>query len=250
MRREGLELPTKNITSVVDQVTLVLEDAILAGDLAPGTVLRQGQLAEELGVSRTPIREALRQLAARDLVSIEKNRGYRVNRPTKEELHDAWLIRAEVEALAAELAVERMSQAQLNRLGQAAKQFRELTTQLKHGDGHDAQTFAGEWLRANAEFHDVILEAAASSLLTRIATGLRRIFVGQPLWPSTAEIDALFQSNIVQHEQIHAAFAARDPQVRELVRNHVLESARMSELLVEEVDKQRKRLLPRARAVR
>lgn len=140
-----------------------------------------------------------------------------------------------------------MTTSELNRLGQAAEEFRELTTRLKHGELNDAPSFAGEWVRANAAFHDVILEVASSALLVRIASSLRRVFGEQPLWPATAEVDAMFDASIVQHEQILAAFAAREPRVRELVRTHALESARLSELLVDEVGKQRKRLLPPAR---
>ena len=65
-------------TTKADDIALVLEQAIVAGDIAPGTVLRQEQLSETYGVSRTPIREALRRLAALGLVSFEPNRGVRV----------------------------------------------------------------------------------------------------------------------------------------------------------------------------
>ena len=87
-----------------DDVALELEQAIVSGELAPGTVLRQEQLSARYGVSRTPIREALRRVAALGLVSFEPNRGVRVRTLTRAELREAFLIRAELESLATEIA--------------------------------------------------------------------------------------------------------------------------------------------------
>jgi len=61
-----------------DDLALALEEAIVSGEIAPGTVLRQEQLSEQYAVSRTPVREALRRLAALGLVSFVPNRGVRV----------------------------------------------------------------------------------------------------------------------------------------------------------------------------
>src|SRR5437588_13112491 len=87
-----------------DDIALVIEEAIVAGELEPGTVLRQEQLSEQFNVSRTPIREALRRLAALGLVSFVPNRGVRVRTITREELHEAFMVRAELDALATEAA--------------------------------------------------------------------------------------------------------------------------------------------------
>ena len=88
-------------TTKADDIALVIEEAIVAGELEPGTVLRQEQLSEQFNVSRTPIREALRRLAALGLVSFVPNRGVRVRTISREELHEAFMVRAELEALAA-----------------------------------------------------------------------------------------------------------------------------------------------------
>src|SRR5437764_11046252 len=92
-----------------DDIALVIEEAIVSGELAPGTVLRQEQLSEQFEVSRTPIREALRRLAALGLVSFVPNRGVRVRTISREELHEAFLVRAELEALATEVAATKMT---------------------------------------------------------------------------------------------------------------------------------------------
>src|SRR5438094_6449784 len=94
-------------TTKADDIALVIEEQIVSGELAPGTVLRQEQLSEQFQVSRTPVREALRRLAALGLVSFVPNRGVRVRTVARDELREAFLVRAELESLATELAAPR-----------------------------------------------------------------------------------------------------------------------------------------------
>ena len=95
------------LSTKADDIARVLEDEIVGGAIAPGTVLRQEQLSERFEVSRTPVREALRRLAALGLVSFEPNRGVRVRSISPDELREAHLVRAELEALATEMATPR-----------------------------------------------------------------------------------------------------------------------------------------------
>src|SRR5207245_1868331 len=90
-----------------DDIVLAIEDAIATGELAPGALLRQEQLASDFRVSRTPVREALRLLEAKGLVSLVANRGARVRTLSREELRETFAVRAELEARAAELAATR-----------------------------------------------------------------------------------------------------------------------------------------------
>ena len=113
-----------------DDLALALEEAIVSGELAPGTVLRQEQLSEQFEVSRTPIREALRKLAALGLVSFEPNRGVRVRTISREDLYEAFLVRAELESLATEIATPKMSVAELADLEAAERRFSDVTHQL------------------------------------------------------------------------------------------------------------------------
>ena len=82
-----------------DEIALALEEAIVSGELAPGSVLRQEQVSAQYEVSRTPVREALRRLAALGLVSFEANRGFRVRTLSRAEMWEAFLLRAELESL-------------------------------------------------------------------------------------------------------------------------------------------------------
>ena len=85
---------------VTDWVCEEIRDAIIDLRLRPGEPLREATIATQLGVSKTPIREALRRLAALGLVSFVPNRGVRVRTISQEELHEAFMVRAELEALA------------------------------------------------------------------------------------------------------------------------------------------------------
>src|SRR5437868_11616975 len=106
-----------------DNIALVIEEAIVSGEHAPGTVIRQYQLSEQFNVSRTPVREALRRLAALGLVSFVPNRGVRVRTISRDELHEAFMVRAELEGLATEVAAARMTAEDLAELEEAELQF-------------------------------------------------------------------------------------------------------------------------------
>src|SRR3954452_6231942 len=114
-----------------DELALELEQAIVRGELAPGQVLRQEELSERYGVSRTPVREALRRRAALGLVSFEPNRGVRVRTLSRDELREAFLVRAELESLATELAVPHFGAAERDELADAHDRYVDITSQMR-----------------------------------------------------------------------------------------------------------------------
>lgn len=221
-----------------DDIALVIEEAIVSGELAPGTVLRQEQLSEQFDVSRTPIREALRKLAALGLVSFEPNRGVRVRTISREELREAFLIRAELESLATEVAATRMTADALEELDEAQKRFHRLTEEMRSREpGRDRRALTADWVRANHAFHDVIFRVADLPLVEQLAKSARRTFSGPAVWaPGDQRIDELYARNDQQHRAIRAALAAGSPEgARSLAREHVLSSFRMLEEILEQV---------------
>ena len=224
-----------------DDIALVIEEAIVSGELEPGTVLRQEQLSERFGVSRTPIREALRRLAALGLVSFVPNRGVRVRTVSREELHEAFLVRAELESLATEIAATKMTEESLHELDAAAKRFSRLTQELRSREpGEERRTVMGDWVRANHAFHDVIYRVAESPLVEQLAKSARRTFSGPAVWaPGDHSIDSLYLHNDEQHKAIRGALAAGSPAgARQLAREHVLSSFEMLETILEQVGAQ------------
>jgi DNA-binding GntR family transcriptional regulator len=227
-----------SFSTKADEIALVLEDEIVSGAIEAGIVLRQEQLSERFGVSRTPIREALRRLAALGLVSFVPNRGVRVRTLSREELREAFLVRAELESLATELATPRMTADDLRRLDEAELRFSVLTLELraKARSGVEDNPLAIEWMKANYAFHDVIYAAAGSPYVERVAKGARRTFIGQITWVARAELDELYARNEEQHRAIREAIAAGSANgARVLAREHVLSSWRLLEAILEYV---------------
>jgi DNA-binding GntR family transcriptional regulator len=100
---------TRTSTTLAETIRLRLADDITAGRLAPGSVIDESALAERFGASRTPAREALRELASAGLVVIEPRRGARVASVTQEQLAEMFELMAETEAMCARLATFRMT---------------------------------------------------------------------------------------------------------------------------------------------
>ena len=234
-----------------DEIALKVEEAIVSGELPPGTVLRQEQLSERFAVSRTPVREALRRLAALGLVSFEPNRGVRVRTLSRAELREAFLVRAELESLATELAAPKMTDEDLEELEQAEAEFSRATQQLRASprDGDDRWRLTSDWVRANHGFHDVIYRVAAAPLIERLAKSARRSFSGHAVWaPGGSETDALYERNDREHRAIIAALRAGNAAgARTLAREHVLHSY---ELLIHVLEQRPQNGLPTVAAGR
>jgi DNA-binding GntR family transcriptional regulator len=217
-----------------DELAMTLEQAIVSGEIAPGTVLRQEQLSERYAVSRTPVREALRRLAALGLVSFEPNRGVRVRTLTRDELREAFLVRAELESLATEVATPRFTEVEVAQLEAAETRFAALTGELRaHRGGDGRGDLVTEWVRANHAFHDVIYSVARLPLVERLAKGAR--FSGSAVWApaDTSELDQLYDANEREHRAIIAAIrAGSSAGARSLAREHVLASGRLLERII------------------
>ncbi len=223
------------LSTKADEIALALEDAIISGELAPGSVLRQEQLSARFEVSRTPVREALRRLASTGLVSFVPNRGVRVRMISLDELRQAFLVRAELEALVTGLATPRMAQSALAELSAAGERFEELTEELLDRRRSEAERtrVTGDWVRANYRFHDVIYAAADVPLVEGIAKSARRTFLSRWI-PGGPEIDDLYRQNVAQHRAICDAIAARSADgARALAHEHVLHSGRLLQVILE-----------------
>ena len=146
-----------------DVVFNTLRRAILRGELKPGERLMEIQLANKLGVSRTPIREAIRKLELEGLVLMIPRRGAEVAEITEKNLRDVLEVRCALEELAVQLACDRMDAEGLVRLKEAAEKFREVL------DSDDITQIA----QADVLFHDVIYTATDNKRLIQLLNNLR-----------------------------------------------------------------------------
>ncbi len=221
-----------------DDIAVLIEEAIVSGELAPGSVLRQEQLSERFGVSRTPVREALRKLAALGLVSFEPNRGVRVRTLSHDDLREAFLVRAELEAVVSGAASARVTADDLVELEECEQRFARLTRELRsHEPGGGRRSLMADWMHANHAFHDVIYRAADMPYVESVAKAARRTLSGPAVWaPVDDELDALYLRNQAEHRAIRVALAARSAGgARELAREHVMHSFELLTTILEHV---------------
>ena len=192
--------------------TELIRNAIIEGRLEPGKRLKEEELARELGISRTPVREALLMLQAEDLVVATPNRGATVRVHDADDLHDLYELRALLEGHATRRAAERISQEAVTDLGESCDRF----DRLSHDD-------LPELVKENLFFHNTILELAASN---RLAAMVRKV-IELPLVYTSYRWYSPVQKQISAHyhRQIVNAFAATDPDRAELImKEHVLEA--------------------------
>ncbi|WP_042277262.1 GntR family transcriptional regulator [[Clostridium] dakarense] len=139
-----------------------LREAILEGKLKPGQRLMEVQLAEQLGVSRTPVREAIRKLELEGLVVMLPRKGAYVANMSLKDIIDVLEIRASLEGLAASLAAERINPDDIKKLEKISKEFEELTI------ASDVDTL----LKKDVEFHECIFKATNNKKLHQLINSL------------------------------------------------------------------------------
>lgn len=209
----SLEPVARNF-SLVDHVHGELRRAIIDAriyDEATDLRLDERGLAEQLGISRTPVREALARLAQEGLVEIQPRKGVFILRKTREEILDMITVWAALESMAARLASGRASDAEIGSLRLLAAGFGK----------DDARAHTDEYSEANIKFHQRILELGDCAMLKDIADGL---FVHVRAVRSRAmhESDRAGRS-VVDHLHIIEAIEARDGDLAsERVREHTM----------------------------
>lgn len=184
-----------------EQAYLELRGRILSGDLAPGTQLKEEELAAICGVSRTPVRDAIRRLETELFVRRTDSQRSFVAEWTMEDIEEVFTLRGMLEGYAVRRAAIRANKAQIARLRTINETLRDVL------DAPDLDVQA--YLAANAQFHSLILEIAASD---RLAALLGRL-VMQPVVQQTAmayDREQLARS-LLEHSEITAALAQGDP---------------------------------------
>ena len=191
----------------------VIREAIMDGRLEPGQRLKEEELARELGISRTPVREALLILQTDGLVEAHPNRAATVRSYGLDDLGDLYMLRAALEGVAARLAAERATPCELAKLRRSCDRF-------------DTVAGAGslkEIVRENLAFHDAILDIAGNDRIAQLVRGVTELplVYKSYLWysPNQKLVSAHY------HRQILHALEARNPERAESVmKQHVFEA--------------------------
>jgi DNA-binding GntR family transcriptional regulator len=191
-----------------------LKEQIISGRLEPDSRLVELTIAAAYGVSRTPVREALKRLAAEKLIVADPSRGMVVHAPDASEIEDVFVVREALEVLAARLAAHRMTPSEIGRLRVIVESMEEA---IKAGRMEQI-------ILANIRFHDEIYAAAGNLMLARIGSELRQ-FVRRSTTLPFASPDRR-EHVLSEHRAIVEALEAHDPEAAELASHKHLQAAR------------------------
>ncbi|MEV5807236.1 GntR family transcriptional regulator [Streptomyces parvulus] len=194
-----------------DRLVDELQRRILSGSIPVGSWLRHSMIADEFGVSRTPVREALRVLNARGIVSIVKNRGARVNGLSSRDIRELGEIRGELEGLAASLAVHRIDDEQLARMQDAVRDFEEAIEGYAADPSRSRSEEANvRWSEANEAFHSAILRASGNRQLLVSIEDISRRLPRNSSYAVYSGNSRLLRRNADEHRVVLDAIVARD----------------------------------------
>ncbi|WP_159810665.1 GntR family transcriptional regulator [Cellulomonas citrea] len=201
---------------LVDRLADAVRERILTGAIPAGSQLRQAELAAEFEVSRTPIREALRQLQASGLVDVVPNRGAVVRIPSPWEVRHAYEVRAEVEALACAHAADRIGERELAVLRESNDVLR------SHVHSVDAHGMT-ERRTANDLFHSTIITLGGNPWVATVAAHIEQSFPQYVASVALPGQDRQHEQSVAEHDAVVEALVARDAtRAREAMRAHVL----------------------------
>ena len=202
--------------TLAEAIRLRLSDEIISGQFPPGSELDEQAVAERFGVSRTPVREAMRELAASGLVVIEPRRGVRVATLTLERLGEMFEVMAETEAMCARIATNRM-------------QARErLALQLLHQQSAEAVRAedVDRYDRLNREFHSALYNGTHNGFLAEHASALRLRLA--PFRRAQFRAEHRLQESHAEHGAvIHQVLRGDGEEAARLMRAHMLAASAM-----------------------
>ncbi|MEO8039052.1 MAG: GntR family transcriptional regulator [Betaproteobacteria bacterium] len=188
-----------------------IRDKIYTYELSPGDWIDEQRLAEEFGVSRTPLREGLKLLAAEGLVTVKPRRGSYVTKLTDEDVDQIFELMARLEGWCAFEAAKRLDDA-----GMAVLERMHATLEI-HAAAHDA----GRYHENNVEFHAAIQQLSGNRWLANVVADLR--IVMRLARVQTLRYPGRFETSIDEHRDLMAALRARDPDAAEAtMRRHLL----------------------------
>ena len=208
---EDLTLNMNAYLPLRDVVFNTLREAILKGELKPGERLMELQLAAKLGVSRTPIREAIRMLEQEGLAVTIPRKGAEVAKMTEKDMKDVLQVREALDELAATIACERISQEEMDNLKHTMRAFEEYTKT------DDVKKIA----EADVQFHDIIYQATGNPKLVNMVNNLR-----EQMYRYRVEYlkdEKNYPTLVKEHSEIVDGLSRKDKKkVTDAMHNHVV----------------------------
>ncbi len=197
-----------------DELVPRLRDLVFEGELAPGERIPERALCERFGISRTPLREALKILASEGLIDLKHHRGAAVSMLTAAEVDHMFEVMGALEALAGELACERADEAAIAAIRRVHAQML-----VHHRRGELA-----EYFRCNQRIHEAIMEASANPVLINLYRTLS-VRIRRARYMANLS-RGRWDKAVAEHEEILAALEARaGARLGRLLRDHLTHKA-------------------------
>jgi DNA-binding GntR family transcriptional regulator len=235
----GLTSERVLVTGLADEIAFRVQAAILEGEYPPGTHLQQDELCARFGVSRTPVREALRILQATNLVDLVPNRGATVRIPSRKELVEVYALRAELEGFACQLAAPNVGPDALEELDRAQAEMERAMAQLDDGGlrAEEEPAFNSRVTVANVRFHIAIHALADNARLSRTIEELQAYFPKDYVWRAIRDSAEGHVLSVDEHHAIRAALAThKGKAARRAMTEHIDHAGR---LLIAYLDRHR-----------
>lgn len=199
--------PIERHQTLREKILEAIREAILKGTLKPGEKVAEPELAERFGISRTPIREAFRQLESEGYLTVIPRKGAVVTSLSERDVEEFYAIKSILEGYAARMAAENLTEKEIERLETINERLKQLTQE------GDVKTF----FRIHNEFHDLFIRAAGNDKLTELISQLMLKF--NRLRLTSLALPGRMEISVQEHEKIIEAFrrkdgAAADNQVR------------------------------------
>ncbi|HET8547645.1 MAG TPA: GntR family transcriptional regulator [Bryobacteraceae bacterium] len=197
-----------------DEVYEALRESILARLFKPGERLQMTHIAEKLGVSMTPLRQAIQRLAAEGLIEIRPRSGTFITRLDAREVDETCEIRCALECLAGEKAIERIAEDELEEFRSILRKLEKPVVSAESRKRHE---------QANTRFHNHLIACSGNQRLVEMYNGLNahlqiaRLHAGDLYWADRLKAEQR------EHERIVTALEARNPaELRQALREHIL----------------------------
>ena len=187
-----------NVSSLTDEIVDIIRDRILKGEYKIGEKIKENQIATEFKVSRTPIREAFKQLENEGLIDYIPNRGCFAKGFTRQDIEDIYAVRRALEIMAVEWAVRRISDSQI----EALKEQSELM------EFYTSRKDSAKVLELNSAYHDIIYDAAGSRFMAQILRSYKE-YIEQTRKVILYE-QAYLEEILKEHKNILTAIIDRD----------------------------------------
>ena len=217
------KMKLKKHRTLREQIVTSLRESIVRGELIPGQKVTEPELAEKLGISRTPIREAFRQLESEGFLTVMPRKGAVVSSMTKKEVEDFYEIKSLLEGYAARVAAERATKKDIEKLRKINDQLEKLA---RNGD-------VAQFFKKNNDFHIALISLCGNEKLLGIWDNLIQRFVRFRL--QALSVSGRLMNSVEQHSDIISALTKGDGSLSEaMVIKHSLISG---EDLVAEAEK-------------